>query len=100
MPEPQFPRRPPRETVWKVSDTGQAPHKQPNHRSVDKRFCADAQPLVVLAHPSVLAQPCEGPLHHPAPRQYLKASTREQPLPVDVPTLLSPFSSAQILAIF
>jgi transposase len=47
---------------------GQTPHHQPYHRGIHKRFCAGAQPLVVLAHPPVLGEPGEGPLHHPSTR--------------------------------
>jgi hypothetical protein len=92
----------PRETVWKVSDTGQAPHQQPNHRSLDKRLCADAQPLVVLAHPSVLAQLCEGPLHYPPTRQDLsKPRRRGSSLCQSIFSPSLAHSSAQILvAIF
>src|SRR5215207_9908633 len=56
------------ETVWKFSGTGQAPHHKPYHRGVHERLRAGAQPLVVLAHPPVLREPREGPLHHPPPR--------------------------------
>src|SRR4028118_1247070 len=56
------------ETVWKFSATSHSPHHQPNHGCVHKRFRAGTQPLVVLAHPSVLAKPGEGPLHNPATR--------------------------------
>src|SRR5215207_11091710 len=49
------------------------------------------QPLIVFTHAPVLAQPREGALHHPAPRQNLKAPAWEKPLPVDLPTLLRPF---------
>src|SRR5215203_5501047 len=35
------------ETVWKVSGSGQPPHHQPDHCSVDERFRASAKPLVV-----------------------------------------------------
>src|SRR5918997_4868389 len=49
-----------------------------------------AQPLIILAHPSVLAQPREGPLYHPPSRQHPKASRRHKPLPVHLLALLGP----------
>jgi hypothetical protein len=52
----------PSETVWKLSATSQPPNHQANHGRVDERFRACAQPLVVFAHPPVLAQPREGAL--------------------------------------
>src|SRR5918994_7513383 len=50
----------------------------------------DAQPLVVLAQPTVVADPGEGALHHPPTRQHPEASWRHQPLPVHLLTLLGP----------
>src|SRR5215203_2795178 len=43
------------EAVWKFSGTCQAPHHQTDHGRVDERFCASTKPLVVFAHPPVLA---------------------------------------------
>src|SRR3989304_721938 len=43
------------------------------HRHIDKGFTGFWQGLVVLAQPSIAAQPSKGALHNPAMRQYLKA---------------------------
>src|SRR5215208_6003304 len=61
--EVQLPRIPkrrssqnsPSEAVWKFSGTCQASHHQTDHGRVDERFCASTKPLVVFAHPPVLA---------------------------------------------
>src|SRR5215213_11911539 len=82
----------PSETVWKLLRTGQTPRHQPYHRRVDERLRARAQPFVILAHPPVLREPGEGPLHHPPPRQSHVPSRRHEPLPVDFLALLGPFS--------
>src|SRR5215212_5866173 len=82
--------QPHRETVWKVSDTGQPPRHQPYHRGVDERFRACAQPLVTLARPPVLREPGERALYHPPSRQHPKASGRHQSLPVDRLSLFGP----------
>jgi hypothetical protein len=81
----------PSETVWKFSATCQAPHHEPYHCGVDERFRAGAKPLVVLAHPPVLAKPGKGPLHHPPARQGHVPSRRHKPLPVHLLSLLGPF---------
>src|SRR5918998_4480262 len=80
----------PRETVWKMLSTSQPPYHEMGHRHIDERFSGGAQPLVVLAHPTVLVQPREGALHNPAPRQYHEASRRHQLLPIDLLSLLGP----------
>ncbi len=89
----EFPRIPLLETVWKILSTSQSPYHEPRHRHIDERFSGGAQPLVVLAHPTVLREPREGALHHPAARQYLKSTPRQQLFPVWLHTFFSPFSS-------
>src|SRR5215213_5850907 len=80
----------PRETVWKILSTSQPSYHEPCHRDIDKRFSGGAQPLVVLAHPTVLREPREGTLHNPAAREDLEAPARKQLLPIDLPTLFRP----------
>src|SRR5215213_421952 len=79
------------ETVWKFLGTSQPPHHQAYHRRIDECLAGGAQPLVVLAHPAVVAQPSERPLRNPPTRQDLEASARHQPLPLDLSPLLCPF---------
>src|SRR5215211_611329 len=81
------------ETVWKFSDTSQAPHHQTDHGRVDERFCASTKPPVVVAHPPVLRDPREGALHHPTPRKCFEASLWHQLLPIDLLALLGPLFS-------
>src|SRR5215211_7191015 len=50
----------------KILSTSQPPYHQPCHCRIDERFCGGAQPLVILAHPPVLREPGEGPLHYPS----------------------------------
>src|SRR5437868_3667559 len=78
------------ETVWKFLLTGQPPHHQTYHSRVDERFAGRAQPLVVLAHPPVVADPGEGSFHDPASRQHLKSPARKQLVEVDAATFLVP----------
>src|SRR3712207_3669825 len=61
-------RRPPRSTLFPYTTLFRSDHKAA-HRHVDERFSALRQPLVVFAHPPVLSQPREGPLHYPSSRQ-------------------------------
>src|SRR5829696_3541560 len=63
-------RIPSTETVWKLLRAGQTSDHQARHRRVDEGLPCGAQPLVVLAHPPVVAYPGEGSLHHPPPRQH------------------------------
>ena len=65
----EFPRTLLLETVWKLLCTDQPPHHEPRHRRVDERLPSGAQPLVVLRHSTVVADPREGALHHPPTRQ-------------------------------
>src|SRR5215208_4767336 len=80
----------PRETVCKLLHTGQPPHHKPRHRRVDEGLSGCAQPLVVLGHPPVVADPREGALHHPPPRQHPEAPRRHQSLPVHLLAFLGP----------
>src|SRR5215212_5848373 len=85
-----FPDSLSRETVWKLLHTGQPPHHKPPHRRVDEGLSSCAQPLVVLGHPPVVADPREGALHHPPPRQHSEAPRRHQSLPVHLLAFLGP----------
>jgi hypothetical protein len=82
--------RPFPETVWKVLRTGQTPHHEPTHRSVDKGLPSGAQPLVVLAHCAVVRDPGERSLYDSSTRQDPKTPRRHQPLPVHLLALLGP----------
>jgi hypothetical protein len=84
------------ETVWKFLVTGQPPHHQTHHSRVDERFAGRAQPLVVLAHPPVVADPGEGSFHDPASRQHLKSPARKQLVEVDAPLVFC--SDAALMA--
>jgi hypothetical protein len=53
-------------------------------------WLVEHRPLLDLPHPPVLAQPCEGTVSDPAPRQNLKTPPCERTLPVDLPPLLGP----------
>ena len=46
---------------------------QVDHHDKDHGFTAGGEHLVVLAHPPIPADPAEGPLHDPTPRQDHKA---------------------------
>jgi len=46
---------------------------QVDHCQIDHGFTAGWLGLVVLAQPTVLAEPAKGPFHHPAPGQHHKA---------------------------
>src|SRR5215207_6669863 len=76
--------------VWKILSTSQSPYHEACHRYIDEGFSGSAQPLIVLAHPSVLAQPRESSLHHPAAREDLEAPVWKQLLPIDLPVLFRP----------
>src|SRR3954451_892912 len=76
----------------KSSNASEPPHHEAAHGSVHQRFPARTQPLVIFAHPPVLIDPGDRPLHHPPPRQHLEAFGHE-PLPVD---LLGPLRSPQL----
>jgi hypothetical protein len=52
----------------KVSNTDEPPRHEANHRSVHERFSARTKSLVIFAHPPVLADPSDRPLHHPPTR--------------------------------
>src|SRR5215204_1759039 len=85
-----FPRRPLLETVWKVLRTSQPPDHEPRHRRVDKCLSGGAQPLVVFGHPPVVADPREGALHHPPPRQHCETSRGQKLLPVHLLAFFGP----------
>ena len=51
----------------KSSNTGEPPRHQADHGSVHQRLPARTRPLIVFAHPPVLVEPCDRPLHHPPP---------------------------------
>src|SRR5215210_6901311 len=57
----------------KSSNTGDPPRHQADHGSIYERFSTRTRPLVVLAHPPVLVDPRDRPLHHPSPRQHHEA---------------------------
>src|ERR671918_539209 len=61
--------QPRRETVWKFLRTGQPP---------------------------VVADPREGPFHHPPPRQHPETSRRHEPSPVNLIALLGPFPCPEL----
>jgi hypothetical protein len=44
-------------------------HHQAAHCHVEERLAGLGHPLVVLAHPAVLARPRKAPLHYPSPRE-------------------------------
>src|SRR5215208_6117768 len=52
----------------KASNTDEPPRHEANHRSVHERFSARTKSLVIFAHPPVLADPSDRPLHHPPTR--------------------------------
>jgi hypothetical protein len=56
------------ETVWNFLRTRQPPNHQPRHRCVNECLSGGAQPLLVFGHPTVVADPREGTLHHPSSR--------------------------------
>src|SRR5215213_11183887 len=78
------------ETVWKFLRTGQPPHHNPRHRRVNEGLSGGTQPLVVFGHPPVVADPREGALHHPSPRQHPETPRRHEALPVQLLALLGP----------
>ena len=61
----------------KSSNSGEPPRHEANHRSVHQRFSARTKPLVVFAHPPLLVDPCQRPLHHPTARKYQIAFGRQ-----------------------
>src|SRR5215210_8229593 len=52
----------------KWSITGEPPRHETNHGSIYERLPARTQPLVVLAHPPLLIDPGDRPLHYPSSR--------------------------------
>src|SRR5215208_5791326 len=64
----ELPRIPLLRLYEKVSNTDEPPRHEANHRSVHERFSARTKSLVIFAHPPVLADPSDRPLHHPPTR--------------------------------
>src|SRR5215212_3326356 len=58
----------------KSSNSDEPPRHEANHRSVHQRFSARTKSLVIFAHPPILVDPSDRPLHYPPTRQYLEAS--------------------------
>jgi hypothetical protein len=52
----------------KPSNTGEPPRHEANHASIYERLAARTRPLVVFAHPPVLIDPGDRPLHYPSSR--------------------------------
>src|SRR5215203_1119340 len=52
----------------KSSNSDEPPRHEANHRSVHERFSARTKSLVIFAHPPVLVDPSDRPLHHPPTR--------------------------------
>src|ERR671910_2197593 len=75
----------------KSSNTSEPPRHEANHGSVHQRLAARTEPLVILAHPPVLLDPSDRPLHHPPAREYQEAFGRQQLLPIHSHALFGPF---------
>jgi hypothetical protein len=54
----------------KCSNAGESPRHEADHGSVHERLSACTKLLVVFAHPPLLVDPSDRPLHHPPPRQH------------------------------
>src|SRR5215208_19072 len=66
--EVQLRRIPSKRLYEKSSNSDEPSHHETNHRSVHERFAARTKPLVIFAHPPVLVDPSDRPLHHPPTR--------------------------------
>src|SRR5215216_5132344 len=66
----------------KSSNTSEPPRHEANHGSVHQRLPARTRPLVVFAHPPVVVDPCQCPLHYPPTRQHYEALGGQQSLPI------------------
>src|SRR5215212_519431 len=75
----------------KSSNTGEPPRHEANHGSLHERLATRTQPLVIFAHPPVLVDPCDRPLHYPPTRQHHKAFGGHEFLPIYGHALLGPF---------
>src|SRR5829696_1762088 len=75
----------------KSSNTGKPPRHEADHGSVHQRLPARTQTLVVFAHPPVLVDPSDRPLHHPPSRQNQEAFRGHQFLPIRLDALFGPF---------
>jgi hypothetical protein len=73
----------------KSSNTGEAPRHKANHGSVHQRFATRTQPLVVFAHPTLLVDPCQCPLH-PSPRQHHEAFVVHKDVTLRLPLTFLP----------
>jgi hypothetical protein len=85
-------------TLPLVLTNGQSP---PQHkacrRHVDERLTRRRKPLVILAHPAVLAQPREGALHYPPRQEGSEALSKwEKRLPIYRHPLLAPFPGPRL----
>src|SRR5215203_7223943 len=97
----ELPRTPKRELLRitlprlyeKWSNAGESPRHETNHCSVHQRFATRTQPPVVLAHPPLLVDPRQCPLHHPPPRQNQVALWGQQFPPIHHHILLGPLRS-------
>src|SRR6185312_11805771 len=57
-------------------DSCQAAEQQAHAGEIDKRLTVGGKPFVVAAETPGTAQPSEGALDHPAPRQHMKAGLK------------------------
>ena len=81
----------------KASSASQSPQHEATHSSVHEHLAGCTQLLVVLAHPSVVANPGKGAFHHPAAWEDLKCPRWQKLLPLDyLPSLAN--SSAQLIS--
>ena len=71
-PASELPRIPLPRLYEKSSNAGDSPRHEADHGSIYERFSTRTRPLVVLAHPPVLVDPGDRPLHHPSSRQHLE----------------------------
>src|SRR5215207_2254203 len=75
----------------KASSASQSPQHEATHGSVHERLAGCTQLLVVLAHPSIVANPGKGAFHHPAAWEELKGSRWQKLLPIDHLAFLGQF---------
>src|SRR3712207_1309538 len=75
----------------KASSTSQTPQHEATHRSIYKRLAARTPPLVIFAHPAVVANPGKGAFHYPPTWQDPKSSRGHKLLPIDCLAFLGQF---------